>query len=83
MTDLARSAQLVVVDRLRLDAVLRERFNLGFASGQSQATACNGASRRAEATAASRGQALAQTLSRVMRRNAPPPQTPQEPPVEP
>ena len=66
-----------------LDAVLRARFNLGFAPGQSQATACNGASRRAEAAAASRGQALAQTLSRVMRRNAPPPQTPQEPPVEP
>ena len=66
-----------------LDAVLRERFNLRFASRQSQATACNGASRRAEAAAASRGQALAQTLSRVMRRNAPPPQTPQEPPVEP
>ena len=56
------------------DAVLRERFNTGFAAGQAEASACNAVSRRAEAAAASRGQALARKLSVIMRRAAPPPQ---------
>jgi uncharacterized protein (TIGR02301 family) len=50
------------------DAVVRERFNVGYAAGQAQAQDCNAASRRAEAAAASRGQALAQKLSVIMRK---------------
>jgi uncharacterized protein (TIGR02301 family) len=50
------------------DAVIRERFNTGYAAGQAQAQDCNADSRRAEAAAAARGQALAQKLSVVMRR---------------
>lgn len=62
------------------DAVIRERFNTGYASGQAQAQDCNAASRRAEAGAASRGQALAQKLSVVMRKVEP---VMLEPPLEP
>jgi len=62
------------------DAVIRERFNTGYAAGQAQAQDCGAYSRRAEADAASRGQALAQTLSVIMRRTDP---APTEPPFEP
>ena len=61
------------------DAVIRERFNTGYAAGQAQAQDCGPYSRRAEADAASRGQALAQTLSVIMRRTDPI----ADPPVEP
>ncbi len=54
------------------DAVIRERFNTGYAAGQAQAQDCNAASRRAEAAAAARGQALAQKLSVIMRRTEQP-----------
>lgn len=54
------------------DAVVRERFNTGFAAGQAQAQRCNAASLRAEAAAAARGQALAQKLSAIMRKLDPP-----------
>ena len=50
------------------DAVLRERFNTGFAAGQADAVACGPASKKAEAEAAARGQALAAKLSQVMRK---------------
>lgn len=50
------------------DAVIRERFNTGYASGQAQAQDCNAQSRRAEAAAAGRGQALARRLSVIMRK---------------
>ena len=53
------------------DAVLRERFNTGFAAGQADATACGPASKKAEAETAARGQALASKLSQVMRKIAP------------
>ena len=52
----------------QFDATLRERFNTGYASGQAAAPACGPASKRAEAAAASRGQALASKLSTVMRK---------------
>ncbi len=55
------------------DAVIRERFNTGYAAGQAEAQDCDAYSRRAEAAAAARGQALAQKLSVVMRRIDPPP----------
>jgi uncharacterized protein (TIGR02301 family) len=55
------------------DAVIRERFNTGYAAGQAQAQDCDPYSRRAEAAAASRGQALAQKLSVIMRRIDPAP----------
>lgn len=55
------------------DAVIRERFNTGYAAGQAQALDCSPYSRRAEADAAARGQALAQQLSVVMRRTETPP----------
>jgi uncharacterized protein (TIGR02301 family) len=58
------------------DAVIRERFNTGYAAGQAQAQDCGPYSRRAEADAAARGQALAQTLSVVMRRANPAPLDP-------
>lgn len=61
------------------DAVIRERFNTGYAAGQAQAQDCGPYSRRAEADAASRGQALAQTLSVIMRKSDPI----ADPPVEP
>lgn len=54
------------------DATIRERFNIGYAAGQAQAQDCDAYSRRAEAASASRGQALAQKLSMVMRRIDPP-----------
>lgn len=54
------------------DATLRERFNTGFAAGHTAAPFCGALSRRAEAAAASRGQALAQKLSVIMRKAAPP-----------
>jgi uncharacterized protein (TIGR02301 family) len=54
-----------------LDAVLRERFNTGYAAGQAAAPACGAVSRRAEAAAAARGQALAGKLSTVMRKIEP------------
>jgi lysyl-tRNA synthetase class 2 len=54
-----------------LDAQLRERFNTGFAAGQSAAV-CGPASLRAEAAAAARGQALANRLSSIMRQVDPP-----------
>ena len=50
------------------DAVIRERFNTGYAAGQAQAPECSAQSRRAEAAAAGRGQALAQRLSVIMRK---------------
>ena len=53
------------------DAVIRERFNTGYAAGQAQAQDCNAASRRAEAGAAARGQALAQKLSVIVRKVEP------------
>ena len=62
------------------DAVIRERFNTGYAAGQAQAQDCAPESRRAEAAAAARGQALAQKLSVIMRRIDPPPQ---DPPADP
>jgi uncharacterized protein (TIGR02301 family) len=55
------------------DAALRERFNTGYAAGQATAVACGPASRRAEAAAASRGQALARRLASVTHAPAPPP----------
>jgi uncharacterized protein (TIGR02301 family) len=59
------------------DAVVRERFNTGFAAGQAEAQRCNAISLRAEAAAASRGQALAQKLSMIMRKlDAPAPAEP-------
>ena len=58
------------------DAVIRERFNTGYAAGQAQALDCGPYSRRAEADAASRGQALAQTLSVIVRRTDPAPLDP-------
>jgi uncharacterized protein (TIGR02301 family) len=62
------------------DAVIRERFNTGYAAGQAQAQDCDVDSRRAEAAAAARGQALAQKLSVIMRRIDPAPlDTPAEP----
>ncbi len=62
------------------DAVIREHFNTGYAAGQTEAQDCDPRSRRAEAAAAARGQALAQRLSVIMRRINPPPV---EPTVEP
>ncbi len=61
------------------DAVIRERFNTGYAAGQAQAQDCNAASRRAEAAAASRGQALSQKLSVIMRKVDPPSPEPVDP----
>lgn len=58
------------------DAVIRERFNTGYAAGQAQAQECDADSRRAEAAAAARGQALAQKLSVIMRRIDPAPVEP-------
>jgi uncharacterized protein (TIGR02301 family) len=54
------------------DAALRERFNTGFAAGQARAVGCGPASRRAEAAAAARGQALARRLASVVHATAPP-----------
>ena len=62
------------------DAVIRERFNTGYAAGQAQAIECDAVSRRAEAAAASRGQALAQKLSVIMRKVDP---VRSEPPLQP
>lgn len=62
------------------DGVLRERFNTGYAAGQGEAQDCGPDSRRAEAAAAARGQALAQKLSVIMRRTDPPPL---DPPADP
>ena len=62
------------------DAVIRERFNTGYAAGRGEAQDCDAYSRRAEAAAAARGQALAQKLSVIMRRIDPPPQ---DPPADP
>jgi uncharacterized protein (TIGR02301 family) len=58
------------------DAAIRERFNTGYAAGQADAQNCGPYSRRAEAAAAARGQALAQKLSTIMRRVEPPPVEP-------
>ncbi len=50
------------------DAVMRERFNTGYAAGQAAAAECGPMSHKAEAAAASRGQALAVKLSSIMRK---------------
>ena len=57
------------------DALLRERFNVGYAAGQAAAPVCGPASRRAEAAAAARGEALARQLATVMQKTAPPPRS--------
>ncbi len=54
------------------EAVMRERFNTGYAAGQGAAVECGPASHRAEAAAAARGQALAAKLSTIMRKIDPP-----------
>ncbi|WP_297513088.1 TIGR02301 family protein [uncultured Caulobacter sp.] len=58
------------------DAQMRERFNTGFASRRSEFPLCDEASRKAEAAAARRGQALAQKLSQSMRPTTHPGATP-------
>lgn len=49
-----------------LDRRLKESFNTGFASRQSEFPTCTGATRRAEIATAARGQSLATRLSQVM-----------------
>lgn len=53
-----------------LDRRLKESFNTGFASRQSEFGSCGAGSRRAEAAATSRGRDIAQKLSQVMNRVA-------------
>lgn len=58
------------------EAQLRERFNTGFASRRGEYPVCDDASRKAEARAARRGQALALKLAQSMiqvRRETPAP----------
>ncbi|MBN9319098.1 MAG: TIGR02301 family protein [Caulobacterales bacterium] len=52
------------------DAQLRGRFNTGYAAGQAQHPSCDRETRRAAATVAARGQALARRLASVMRNSA-------------
>jgi uncharacterized protein (TIGR02301 family) len=56
-----------------LDRRLKESFNAGFASRQSEYPACTPASRRAQAQVAIHGQQLAAGLAKVMNEVRPPP----------
>lgn len=49
-----------------LDRRLKEAFNTGYASRQSEFPECTGAARRAEVAALNKGQSLAGQLSKVM-----------------
>jgi len=74
----ARMMRLAEVERASeaLEAQLRERFNTGFTSRRGEYPVCDDASRKAEARAALRGQALALKLAQSVvqvRREAPAP----------
>ncbi|MET3663788.1 TIGR02301 family protein [Caulobacter sp. 1776] len=70
----ARMVRLTEVEQAdqAFDVQMRERFNTGFASRRSEYPTCDAASRKAEQQAARRGQALAQKLSRSVRKASPP-----------
>lgn len=64
----ARMMRLTEVEKggEALEAQLRERFNTGFVSRRGEYPVCDDASRKAEARAARRGQALALKLAQSM-----------------
>ena len=59
-----------------LDTRLKDSFNTGYASRQSEFPACTTASKRAQVVAADHGHDIAARLSRVMNKTEPEPPTP-------